>query len=89
MPSASHVRATITPLVPYLLETTMRRLPYTVLALTLAPTLAAQQGYLVDSNLDQLFTVDLATGAATLVASTLNNTLATPADLTFDDAGVL
>ncbi|MEZ5967172.1 MAG: hypothetical protein R3F56_25275 [Planctomycetota bacterium] len=39
------------------------------------------QGYLVDSNLDLLFQVDLQTGAATQIASTANNGLATPADL--------
>lgn len=38
---------------------------------------------MVDSNLDQLFTVNVTTGAATLIGSTLNNGLVTPADLTW------
>ncbi|MFO1077832.1 MAG: hypothetical protein U1E73_08915 [Planctomycetota bacterium] len=54
--------------------------------LALPGALCAQSStaYLVDSNLDQLFTVDLSTGAATFIASTLNNTLSTPADLAYD-----
>jgi len=55
----------------------------------LAALASAQNAYLVDSDLDQLFSVDLSTGAATLIASTANNGLGTPADATFDDAGVL
>ncbi len=47
------------------------------------PLAAQAQAYLVDSNLDQLFSVDLATGAATNIASTLNNGLSVPADLTW------
>jgi hypothetical protein len=39
--------------------------------------------YLVDSTLDMLFTVDLATGAATALASTANNGLTTPSGLTW------
>jgi len=39
------------------------------------------QGYLLDSDLDMLFQVDLQTGAATAIASTANNGLVTPADL--------
>lgn len=63
-------------------------MPKTSLAvslLALAASLAAQSptAYLVDSNLDQLFTVDLNTGAATFLAATLNNGLDTPADLTW------
>jgi len=41
------------------------------LAFAAAPSANSQvQAYLIDSNLDQLFSVDLATGAATFVAST-------------------
>lgn len=58
--------------------------PTAVLASLLATGLLAQDpAYLVDSNLDQLFSVDLSTGAATLIASTLNGGLATPAGLTW------
>lgn len=54
------------------------------LAPLLATTLVAQDpAFLVDSNLDQLFSVDLTTGAATLIASTLNGGLGTPAGLTW------
>ncbi|MCA8977123.1 MAG: hypothetical protein KDC98_20540 [Planctomycetes bacterium] len=58
-------------------------LPGCLLAATASLTAQATTGYLVDSNLDQLFTVDLATGAATLIGSTANNGLATPADLSW------
>jgi hypothetical protein len=53
--------------------------------LAFCASVAAQgpSAYLVDSNLDQLFSVDLTTGAATFIASTLNNGLDTPADLTW------
>lgn len=55
-------------------------------AASLAPVVSAQvQAYLIDSNNDQLYTVDLATGAATSVASTANNGLATPAGLAWRD----
>jgi hypothetical protein len=48
----------------------------------LVPAARAQSvAWLVDSDLDQLFTVDLASGAATFVASTANNDLDTPSDL--------
>jgi len=49
--------------------------------LVLAPAAAAQVGYAVDSNLDQLISVDLATANVTLIGSTLNNGLETPAGL--------
>jgi hypothetical protein len=52
-----------------------------LLAFPLALSAQASSAYLIDSNLDQLFSVDLTTGAATLIASTLNNGLGTPADL--------
>jgi hypothetical protein len=54
-------------------------------ATSTATSLAAQAttGYLVDTTIDQLFSVDLATGAATMIASTLNNGLATAADLSW------
>lgn len=46
--------------------------------------------YAVDSNLDQLYTIDLLSGAATLIASTNNNGLATPAGLAWrNDTGEL
>src|SRR5262245_59060837 len=51
--------------------------------LSFATPALAQQAYLIDSNLDQLFSVNLATGAATLIGSTLNNGLDTPAGLTW------
>lgn len=47
--------------------------------------LAAQGAWLIDSQLDQLFTLDPTTGAATLVGSTLNNGLDAPADLCWRD----
>lgn len=51
-------------------------------AAAIAPAGAAQvQAYLIDSNLDVLYSVDIATGAATQIASTANNALDTPADL--------
>ncbi|MBI4878145.1 MAG: hypothetical protein HY812_00585 [Planctomycetes bacterium] len=54
------------------------------LSAALARAAAGQaQAYLVDSNLDQLFSVDLATGAATPLASTANHGLDIPADLTW------
>lgn len=46
-----------------------------------SPCLGQAQAYLVDSDLDMLFTVDVASGAATPVAPTANNGLGTPADL--------
>ena len=49
----------------------------------LAALAAAQDAYMVDSNLDQLFSVNVTTGVATLIGSTLNNGLSTPADLTW------
>ncbi|MBK9384372.1 MAG: hypothetical protein IPN34_06060 [Planctomycetes bacterium] len=42
---------------------------------------AQVQSYLIDSNNDQLYSVDLTTGAATFIASTNNNNLGTPAGL--------
>lgn len=65
---------------------------FKALALTLllpvaaTSALNAQNAFLVDSDLDQLFSVDLVTGAANLIASTANNGLDTPADLTWDVA---
>lgn len=41
----------------------------------------AQTGYVVDSNLDQLISVDLTTAAVTVIGSTLNNGLGIPAGL--------
>lgn len=66
----------------------MQKLSLAGLLLATASTLTAQAttGYLVDSNSDQLFTVDLTTGAATLIASTFNNGLDTPADLSWRSA---
>lgn len=55
------------------------------LLLLLSSSLAAQTAYAIDTNLDQLFTVDLATGAVTLVVSVANNGLATAADLCWRD----
>ncbi len=62
----------------------MRSLSITCAALA-AASLSAQTptAYLVDSNLDQLFSVDVTTGAATFIAGTLNNGLDTPADLSW------
>lgn len=64
------------------------RLPLllTLAALAATHSLPAQRAFALDSNLDQLFSVDLATGAATLIAGTANNGLATPADLAWDNA---
>jgi hypothetical protein len=54
------------------------------LAAFLAPAAAQARAYAVDSNLDQLFSVDLNTGAATLIGSTANGAiLGTPAGLTW------
>ncbi|MBP8298791.1 MAG: hypothetical protein KA020_00390 [Planctomycetes bacterium] len=66
----------------------MQKLSLAGLLLATASTLTAQAstGYLVDSNSDQLFTVDIATGAATFIASTFNNGLDTPADLSWRSA---
>lgn len=66
----------------------MHKLSLGGILLATSASLAAQStsGYLVDSNLDQLFSVDLATGAATLIAGTLNNGLDTPAGLTWRQA---
>lgn len=47
--------------------------------------LAAQGAWLIDSQLDQLFRLDVATGAVTLVGSTLNGGLDAPADLCWRD----
>ncbi|MBK8095561.1 MAG: hypothetical protein IPK26_00530 [Planctomycetes bacterium] len=47
--------------------------------------LTAQGAWVIDSQLDQLFTLDLATGTPTLVGSTLNNGLDAPADLCWRD----
>lgn len=59
----------------------------TIVALLVTFTLVpAQQAYLVDTTLDQLFTVDLATGAATLVGSTVPMT--TPAGITHDGSAL-
>ncbi len=49
---------------------------------TLPVAAQSPRAWLIDSNLDQLFSVDLATGAATLVGSTAVG-LATPAGLTW------
>ena len=61
----------------------MHRSILLALAALAAPASAQVQAYLIDSTNDQLYTVDLATGAATFVASTANNGLSTPADLTW------
>ncbi|MCB9884317.1 MAG: hypothetical protein H6838_02430 [Planctomycetes bacterium] len=63
----------------------MQSLPFAsaILLATASLTAQATTAYLVDSNLDQLFTVDLSTGAATFIAGTLNNGLDTPADLSW------
>lgn len=50
-------------------------------ALAGAPLLAQEKAWLIDSNLDRLFQVDLLTGAATSIAATNNNGLGTPAGL--------
>jgi len=55
-----------------------------MLALPVALSAQATTAFAVDSNLDQLFSVNLSTGAATFIASTANNTLGTPADLSYD-----
>src|SRR5690606_29224006 len=82
-------------LVPVRRASTISRLPALVrkglnimqrflLTAALAAVPLCAQGpvaYLVDSNLDQLYTVDLATGNTTLIASTNNNGLGTPAGL--------
>lgn len=60
-------------------------LKHTCLLLLLSSSLAAQTAYAVDTTLDQLFTVDLTTGAVTLVVSVANNGLATAADLCWRD----
>ncbi len=60
------------------------RRSFLALCLIALPAQAASaqvQAYLLDSNLDQLCAVDLATGAATLLASTANHGLDIPADL--------
>lgn len=56
-----------------------------LLAALLGAPLAAQNAYLVDTNLDQLFALDLNTGGTTLIGSTLNNGLDTAADLCWRD----
>ena len=55
------------------------------LSALLAAPLAAQSAYLIDTNLDQLFSVDLTNGATTLIGSTLVNGLVTAADLCWRD----
>lgn len=56
-----------------------------LLAALAAPLSAQQTAWLVDSDLDLLFSVDLNTGATTLIGSTLTAQLATPADLCWRD----
>jgi hypothetical protein len=52
--------------------------------------LAAQSAFAIDSQLDRLYSVDLATGAVTQIGSTLNNGLDAPSDLCWrDDTGEL
>jgi hypothetical protein len=46
---------------------------------------SAQIGYVADSNQDQLYSIDLATGTTTLIGNTLNNGLETPAGLAWRD----
>jgi hypothetical protein len=71
----------------------MLRCPSLALAygLVVSSLASAQvQAYLVDSDLDLLFRVDLGTGAATSIASTSNNNLTTPAGLEWrEDTGEL
>lgn len=56
------------------------------LLLTAAPAFAqAPTAFAIDTNLDILYSIDLATGAPTQIGSTLNNTLATAADLCWRD----
>jgi sugar lactone lactonase YvrE len=64
----------------------MRNALHLCIPLVLASALSAQTAYLIDNARDELFTVDLSTGAAAYVASTLNNSLTTPSDLTWDSA---
>jgi hypothetical protein len=53
-------------------------------AVATLPLAAQDRAFLIDSNLDQLHSVDLATGAATLIGSTASGgVLATPAGLTW------
>ena len=54
--------------------------------IAIASLATAQAAYLVDASLDQLFSVDTSTGAATFIASTANNGLGTPADLSYRSA---
>lgn len=61
----------------------MKHLCLGFLTLFATPLAAQDPAYLVDSNLDQLFAIDLTTGAATLIASTANGGLGTPAGLTW------
>ena len=52
-----------------------------LLAALLATPVAAQSAWLIDSDLDQLFSVDLLNGSVTALGSTAGNGLDTPADL--------
>ena len=61
----------------------MKLAPLALAALAAVPATAQVQAYLVDSNLDVLYSVNLTTGAATRIASTANNGLTVPADLTW------
>jgi len=56
-------------------------LPSIAAALALSSVASAQTGYVVDSDLDELYSVDLATGNLTFIGSTANNGLGTPAGL--------
>jgi hypothetical protein len=53
--------------------------------LLLGSIASGQVGYVVDSDQDQLYSIDLATGNTTLIGSTLNNNLGTPAGLAWRD----
>ena len=61
-----------------------------LLAALLAAPVAAQSAWLIDSDLDQLFSVDLLNGAVTALGSTAGNGMDTPSDLAFrEDTGEL
>jgi hypothetical protein len=59
----------------------LRNIVSPFLASLFAAAASAQTGYVVDSNLDQLYSIDLTTATVTLIGSTFNNALGTPAGL--------
>ncbi|MFM1873108.1 MAG: hypothetical protein RL398_2530, partial [Planctomycetota bacterium] len=64
----------------------MRILRLLPLALSAAPLLAqAPTAFAIDTNLDILYSIDLATGTPTQIGSTLSSTFATAADLCWRD----